>query len=431
MNVVEWKKRIADGKLEQTFRLLYGNEPVELEKQRKRYIDALNAFSELYPKHQEVFLFSAPGRTEIGGNHTDHQHGCVLAAAVNLDVIAVVAFHNEKIIRLKSKGYPEDFVDLNDLKAHTEEFGTSKALIRGIAAKFSDMGVLVSGFDAYTTSEVLSGSGLSSSAAFEVLVGTIIDIHDNHGNAGAIEIAKIGQYAENVYFGKKSGLMDQMVSSVGGFVWIDFIDIEHPKIHKQNFDFAEAGYCLCITDTKGSHADLTPDYIAVPTEMKEIAAALGKDVLREVDETAFYDAIPKLKERCSDRAILRAAHFFGENRRATQEAAALEDGRVEDFFHLVRASGDSSANLLQNLYSCANPHEQGIPLGILMSKRILQDKGAVRVHGGGFAGTIQAFVPMEYISQYAEEMNRLYGEGSCYILRIRSVGGIAVTAESE
>ena len=306
--------------------------------------------------------------------------------------------------------------------------GRSAAIIRGIASYFNDKGVAMGGFDAYTTSDVLSGSGLSSSAAFETLIGTIIDLHYNGGNAGSVEIAKIGQYAENKYFGKGSGLMDQMVSSVGGFVYIDFLNTSEPIIEKHSFDFEKAGYSICITDTKGSHSDLTEDYVAVPSEMKKVAAYFGKNVLREVDEESFYEAVPKLRNTCTDREIMRAAHFFVENTRAEQEAQALENGDTDRFFELVRQSGESSANLLQNLYSCKKPTEQGIPLAIMMSKRILQDSGAVRVHGGGFAGTIQAFVPVKKIKEYSDEMNRIFGEGSCYVLRIRPVGGIEITA---
>ena len=287
MTVAEWKQTLKAGKLDKKLKQLYGDDADMLVHQKKRYAAALDEFAKLYPQRKQVGIFSAPGRTEVGGNHTDHQHGCVLAAAVNLDVIAVVGFHREGVIRLKSMGYSQIQVQLSDLSKKPEEEGTSTALIRGIAAKFADMGVSLSGWDAYSTSEVLSGSGLSSSAAFEVLVGTIIDQHDNGGKAGAVEIAKIGQYAENVYFGKQSGLMDQMVSSVGGFVWIDFADTEKPVIQKHTFDFAQAGYCLCITDTKGSHADLTPDYVAVPTEMKQVAAYFGKSVLREVSAEQF------------------------------------------------------------------------------------------------------------------------------------------------
>ena len=271
MTVAEWKRALNAGKLDEKLKQLYGSDAAVMAHQKKRYTEALEEFAKLYPERKQVSIFSAPGRTEVGGNHTDHQHGCVLAAAVNLDVIAVVGFHSEKIIRLKSTGYAEIRVRLSDLSKKDAEVGTSTALIRGMAAKFAEMGAKLSGWDAYSTSDVLSGSGLSSSAAFEVLIGTIIDQHDNGGKAGAVEIAKIGQFAENVYFGKQSGLMDQMVSSVGGFVWIDFADTRKPVIRKHTFDFAKAGYCLCITDTKGSHADLTPDYVAVPTEMKQLS----------------------------------------------------------------------------------------------------------------------------------------------------------------
>ena len=371
--------------------------------------------------------FSAPGRTEVSGNHTDHQHGCVLAAAVNLDVIAVVAFHNEGIIRLQSEGYPEDAVDLSHLSMQENEKNSSAALIRGIASRFYEMGVKISGFDAYTTSDVLSGSGLSSSAAFEILIGTIIDSHYNHGKAGAVEIAKIGQYAENAYFGKKSGLMDQMVSSVGGLVSIDFQDTENPTITSFPYDFEASGYCLCVTDTKGSHANLTEDYVAVRSEMESIAAQFGKAFLRDVNENEFYHTIPELRKKCSDRAVMRAAHFFAENKRAVLEAEALTAGNMDSFLGLVRESGESSANLLQNLYACSQPTQQAMPLGIMMSKKILGESGAVRVHGGGFAGTIQAFVPVEKADAYLQEMNRIFGDGSCYILRIRPMGGVEIT----
>ncbi len=407
---------------------LYGDSNIDIEIQKNRYKNAVNEFQKQFPQHKnaEIAVFSAPGRTEIGGNHTDHQHGCVLAAAVNLDVIAIVAFHSERVIKVKSKGYPMDIVSLNDLSVHEPEKSTSAALIRGVAAKFAEMGVQISGFDAYTTSDVLSGSGLSSSAAFEVLIGTIIDSHYNAGKAGAVEIAKIGQYAENVYFGKKSGLMDQMASSVGGLVSIDFQDTENPKIKSFSYDFEKAGYCLCVTDTKGSHADLTEDYVTIRSEMESIAAQFGKEFLRDVDENQFYREIPQLRKTCSDRAVLRAAHFFAENNRAVLEANALLEGNMDSFLALVRESGESSANYLQNFYSCRKPLEQAIPLGVMMSKKILRENGAVRVHGGGFAGTIQAFVPTERVNEYSREMNRIFGDGSCYILKIRPMGGVEI-----
>lgn len=427
MKYQKFKEQLNDGSFDNVIKELYGSSEQIISHQKKRYLEAVEKFNEYFPEHDEVQIYSAPGRTEIGGNHTDHQHGCVLAAAVNLDIIAVVAFHNEGVIRLKSKGHSRNLVNLSDLSVQKKEIGSSSALIRGIASGFHEMGVKISGFDAYTTSDVLSGSGLSSSAAFEVLIGTIIDSHYNHGKAGAVEIAKIGQYAENIYFGKKSGLMDQMVSSVGGLVYIDFHDTENPEIKSFPYDFEKSGYCLCVTDTKGSHANLTDDYVAVRSEMESIASQFGKTVLRDVNENEFYSAIPQLREKCSDRAVMRAAHFFAENRRAVLEADALSEGNMENFLALVRQSSESSANLLQNLYSCSHPTEQAIPLGIMLSQRIFGEKGAVRVHGGGFAGTIQAFVPAEKVAEYSQEMNRIFGDGSCYILKIRPMGGIEIT----
>jgi galactokinase len=281
----------------------------------------------------------------------------------------------------------------------------------------------------YSTSDVLCGSGISSSAAFETLVGTIIDIHYNEGKAGAVEIAKIGQYAENVYFGKNSGLMDQMVSSVGGLVSIDFNDTEKPLIKNFNFDFDSKGYSICVTDTKGSHANLTGDYVAIRNEMEQVAAFFGKSYLRQVEEKDFYENISKIRKTCSDRAVIRATHFFDDNNRAIQEAKALMNDDLEEFLKLVQESGDSSATLLQNLYSLSSPTKQEIPLAIMMSKKILNGKGAVRVHGGGFAGTIQAFVPKEVEAEYISKMNNIFGEGSCHKLRIRPVGGTKINLE--
>jgi len=418
--------RLNNSALKEELSVLYGSDAEALYAQRQRYIKAIERFTEIFPNRDDVHIFSAPGRSEIGGNHTDHQHGCALAAAVNLDAVAVVAFHEEGVIRFKSEGHGMCEVDISDLSVHEDEKGSSVAMIRGIASRFTEMGAKIGGFDAYSVSDVLSGSGLSSSAAFETLVGTIIDTQYYGGKAGEIEIAKIGQYAENVYFGKGSGLLDQMVCSVGGFVFLDFNDTDNPRVERYSFDFEKAGYHLCITDTKGSHSDLTDDYVAVPSEMKEVAAYFGKPYLREVDEKAFFSAIPELHGKVSDRAILRAIHFFGENRRAIQEADALERGDLNGFFELYRQSAYSSANLLQNLYSSKKPLEQGIPLAIAVSKTILGDDGAVRVHGGGFAGTIQAFVPLDKTDAYREKMDALFSEGSCYVLRIRPVGGIKI-----
>ena len=426
MKLTDFNKNLKNGDYDVIFGQLYGEDENVIMSQRRRYEKAAEEFARLYPNREDIAVYSAPGRTEVGGNHTDHQHGCVLAAAINLDIIAVVSFHNDGVIRIHSEGYPEDCVDLSDLSVHSAEKGTSASLIRGIASRFSEIGVNIGGFDAYTVSDVLGGSGLSSSAAFEVLIGTIIDSHYNSGKAGAVEIAKIGQYSENEYFGKKSGLMDQMVSSVGGFVFIDFESAVDPVIKKIECGFETSGYQLCITDTKASHADLTDDYVSVPEEMNLVAKHFGKSCLREVNFIEFYKAIPELRKKCSDRAILRSAHFFSENERAGLEAAALSKGSFDEFLSLVKESGDSSAKWLQNLYSCSKPQEQGIPLAVLISEKILKDKGAVRVHGGGFAGTIQAFVPLSKCCDYENAMNELFGDESCYRLKIRNFGGINI-----
>ena len=426
MKAKELINRLNNSGFKEELSVLYGSDSNVLYTQRHRYIKAIERFCEIYPEYEDVHIYSAPGRSEIGGNHTDHQRGCALGAAVNLDVVAVVAFHEEGVIRLHSEGYGMTEIDLSDLEVHEEEKGKSIAIVRGIAARFSQMGVKIGGFDAYSVSDVLSGSGLSSSAAFETLVGAVIDEHYNGGKAGEIEIAKIGQYAENVYFGKGSGLLDQMVCSVGGFVFLDFRDNDNPVVEKHNFDFTKEGYNLCITDTKGSHSDLTDDYVAVPSEMKQVAAYFGKEVLREVDEKDFYKAIPALHGKVSDRAILRAMHFFGENSRAIAEADALDRGDLNRFFALYRQSADSSANLLQNLYATKKPLEQGIPLALAVSRATLGENAHARVHGGGFAGTIQAFVPLDKTEAYREKMDALFGAGSCYVLRIRPVGGIKI-----
>ena len=424
MEIQKAIQNIENGRFSAIFSRLYGeeNEP------KQRYISAIKRFAELYPERHDIRIFSAPGRTEIGGNHTDHQHGCVLAAAVNLDIIGVVSFHEDGVIRVKSEGYDAFSVDLKSVFDKSGKTGTA-AIVSGIAARFIECGAQIGGFDLYCTSDVAVGSGLSSSAAFETLIGTIIDINYNGSRAGAVEIAKIGQYAENVYFGKNSGLMDQMVSSVGGLVFIDFEDTEKPVVESFSCDFERLGCCICITDTKSSHADLTDDYSAIRSEMESVAAHFGEQYLRFVKESDFYREIPKLRETCSDRAIIRAAHFFDENSRAKLEAMVLQNGDKIGFLELVNESGNSSAVLLQNLFSCSNPTKQALTLGIMLSKKILGDKGAVRVHGGGFAGTIQAFVPIDFAEKYIAEMNRVFGEKSCLKIRIRPVGGVEITKE--
>lgn len=428
MNILKTLQSIENNELLKTFKELYGTDEAQLEYQRQRYLSAVNNFAKLYPKRKNIRIFSAPGRTEIGGNHTDHQNGCVLAAAVNLDAIAVVSFHHDGLIRIKSEGYEPFTVNINEVSVKEGKTGTT-AIVSGIVARFIYMGAKIDGFDLYCTSDVICGSGISSSAAFETLIGTIIDSYYNDNKAGAVEIAKIGQFAENVYFGKNSGLMDQMVSSVGGLVFIDFSDTEQPKVEGFSCDFEEYGYCLCITDTKSSHADLTDDYTAIRNEMENIAKHFGKSHLRFVNELLFYNEIPKLRETCSDRAIIRATHFFEENNRAKFEASALKDGNFEYFLELVRQSGRSSEAYLQNHYSCSDPENQAIALAVMLSRRFLGNSGAVRVHGGGFAGTIQAFVPINLVDDYISEMNRIFGEKSCTKMKIRPIGGVEITKE--
>lgn len=372
------------------------------------------------------FVFSAPGRTEIGGNHTDHQHGCVLAGAVNLDTVAAVARSERGAIRVLSEGYPLCEVSLSELEAVPAEAGTTKALIRGIAARFAALGHAPVAFDAYVTSTVLSGSGLSSSAAYEILVATIVDCFFGGGTLDPVERAKVGQYAENVYFGKPCGLMDQMGSSVGGAVAIDFADPAAPVVKKVEYDFTRSGHALCIVDTGSCHADLTDDYADITREMGAVAARFGEKFLRDVDEGAFRAALPQLREECGDRAVLRAMHFFEEDRRAEQEAEALEQGDFDAFLALVDQSGLSSALNLQNTWSAAAPQQQAIPVALAVGRELLGGSGAIRVHGGGFAGTIQAFVPNGKLETFRRGMEELLGPGMCHILHIRPHGGCVV-----
>lgn len=402
------------------------------EKGAKAYTDRLITLVKTYATvfddnvTEGIRIFSAPGRTEVGGNHTDHQRGCVLAAGVNLDIVAAVKPNNSDIIKIKSDGYDMICIDLKQLEHNKKEEGTTLSLVKGIARCFIKLGYNIKGFHAVMTSNVLKGSGLSSSAAFEVLVGTILNGLYCNNEQSAIQIAQIGQYAENVYFGKPCGLMDQMASSVGNFVAIDFKDAQQPKVEQIPFDFAAVNHALCIVDTGGNHADLTPDYAAVTAEMKSVAAFFGKEVLSELSENDIYQNISVLREKCGDRAILRAIHFFADSRKAVQEAEALKNNDFETFKKLVLSSGISSSTCLQNVYSTSNPQEQGLSLALALCQKILGDKGAYRVHGGGFAGTIQAFVPMELLDTFHNEMEAAFGKGKCYILSIRPVGGIEI-----
>ena len=375
---------------------------------------------------EKHYVFSAPGRTEIAGNHTDHQHGCVLAAAVNLETVADVCLNGSNMIRVQSKGYPAFEVSLDDLSVREEEKNTTAALIRGVASCFAEKGAKLEGFDAIVSSTVLPGSGLSSSAAFEVLFGTILNELFFNKKLSAIEIAQIGQYAENVYFGKPCGLMDQMASSVGSLVFIDFEDPAQPKVEKISFDLAEAGFALCIIDSGADHADLTDEYAAIPAEMKQVCSFFGKEVLRQIPEDEFFAALPKLRGTVSDRAILRAMHIYEENQRVMDQVHALKKQNVDLFLELIKESGRSSWMYLQNITPTGAVMHQEVAVALALCKMLLGNKGAYRVHGGGFAGTVQAFVPVDLLPKFKAEIENVLGEGKCHVLSIRSEGGIRV-----
>lgn len=368
--------------------------------------------------------FSAPGRTELSGNHTDHQRGRVLAGAVNLDMQAAVRVTGTDTVRILSKGYPMTQINLSQLTPVPEEVNSTPALVRGVIARFVQLGCKVTGFDAYMESTVLPGSGLSSSAAFEVLMGTIINGLFFDEKVSQPEIAMIGQYAENVFFGKPCGLMDQMASAVGGMVTIDFADQENPVIEPIAFDFASCGHALCIIDTRASHADLTDEYAAITQELKAVCAYFGKDVLRQVDAEMFYQAIPALREACGDRAVLRAIHFFEENARVPEQVEALRKGDFATYLQLMRQSGYSSYMQLQNVIPAGYTAHQDVAIALALCKHYLGDRGGYRVHGGGFAGTVQAFVPFDLLETFRAGIDSVLGAGACHVLAIRPQGGV-------
>ncbi|MEG1427047.1 MAG: galactokinase family protein [Oscillospiraceae bacterium] len=399
----------------------------DLANQTLRYEKLTRDFESFFGYKNGIEFFSAPGRTEVGGNHTDHQHGCVLAAAINLDIIAAAARRTDGIVTLKSFEYAKyDKIDVADLAAKREEREKSSALIRGILSRCKQLGYRVGGFDCFTVSSVLKGSGLSSSAAFEVLVVTVISHLFNDDQINPVEAAQIAQYAENVYFGKPSGLLDQTASSVGGFTAIDFADPAKPKFEKIDFNLEKYGYSLCVVDTGGCHADITNEYNAIPLEMKKVAKFCGKTVLRDVDENEFYAKLKEVRANSGDRATLRAIHFFDDNRSAVEEAEALKLGDFEQFKALVIQSGISSATRLQNVFASSNPSEQGLSLALAVSEKVLAGKGAYRVHGGGFAGTIQAYVPNGILPEYVAKIENVFGKNSCYVLSVRSAGGTKI-----
>lgn len=425
MKPQEFINAVKAGEMDEKLRAVYVLDS-EVEKQKPRYIALLEEFINLFGDDRDVIITSAPGRTEVCGNHTDHNNGKVMAASINLDAIAVCAKSGDNRIRVKSQGHAMNEVNITKLLPDEAEFGRSTAMVRGVVAKIKDLGFEIGGFDAVTTSDVMGGSGLSSSAAFEVLLGTTVSYLFNDGKISAVDIAKVAQYSENVFFGKPCGLLDQMASSVGTFVSIDFESTEKPVIKKVDYDFSTSGHSLCIVDTGGNHSDLTDDYAAVRAEMESVAAAMGKNVLREISFEDFKKALPEIKDKVNDRAIIRAFHFYNENIRVEKAVSALESGDFEAFKQIIIDSGHSSYMYNQNVFTPANPTEQKLSVALCMTEDILKGKGAWRVHGGGFAGTIQAFVPNDILDEYKIAMESVFGEGNCQVLIIRPVGGTRV-----
>lgn len=393
--------------------------------QKQRYVNAIESYIEEFGE-DDVEIYSAPGRSEVGGNHTDHQHGEILAASINLDAIGIVKKTDDMKVSILSKGYTLTTISLENLDMQEEEKETTIALIKGVVAGLANRGYKIGGFKAYITSDVLIGAGLSSSATYETLIGNIVSGLYNNMSVSAEEIAIIGQFAENVYFGKPCGLMDQMACSVGNMVHVDFADINNPKVEKVTFDLNKYGYSLCITDTKGSHADLTADYAAVPEEMKKVAAFFGKEVLLGLTVDDILENIVKVREQVGDRGVLRALHFIRENERVQKEVSYLSDEDIEGFLKTVAASGNSSYKYLQNVYSNADVQHQNVSLALAISEDFLGDNGVSRVHGGGFAGTIQAFVKNDIVIEYQKIMDKVFGQGACSVLKIRKYGGMKV-----
>ena len=415
---------IENGNYDNLFLDIYVDEN-KISYQKQRYVNAIESYIEEFGE-DDVEIYSAPGRSEVGGNHTDHQHGEILAASINLDAIGIVKKTDDMKVSILSKGYTLTTISLENLDMQEEEKETTIALIKGVVAGLANRGYKIGGFKAYITSDVLIGAGLSSSAAYETLIGNIVSGLYNNMSVSAEEIAIIGQFAENVYFGKPCGLMDQMACSVGNMVHVDFADINNPKVEKVTFDLNKYGYSLCITDTKGSHADLTVDYAAVPEEMKKVAAFFGKEVLLGLTVDDILENIVKVREQVGDRGVLRALHFIRENERVQKEVSYLSDEDIEGFLKTVAASGNSSYKYLQNVYSNADVQHQNVSLALAISEDFLGDNGVSRVHGGGLAGTIQAFVKNDIVIEYQKIMDKVFGQGACSVLKIRKYGGMKV-----
>lgn len=423
MNSNDLKKKILSKDYDELLLDLYIDENL-VPYNRDRYVKAIEEFEKLYGE-DDICIFSAPGRSEVCGNHTDHQHGRVLACAINLDAIAVVA-KNEGFVAIKSDDMYVKEVAVNELEKVDLEAGTTEGLVRGVLADIKKKGYQVEGFKAFITSDVLIGAGMSSSAAFETLIGVIISGLYNDNKINPIDIAKIGQFSENVYFEKPCGLMDQMASSVGSLITIDFNNVEVPLIEKIEFDLKYHNHSLCIVNTLGSHADLTPDYAAVPGEMKQVAAYFNQEVLGDVDEEDFYRELPNIRKVVGDRPVLRAIHLYDENKRVIQAVEALKENNINLFKEVIRASGNSSFKFLQNVYSPSQYNQQAVSLGLAISERLIGNQGVCRVHGGGFAGTIQVFLPSDLVADYKIEIEKVFGQGTCQVLGIRKFGGIQV-----
>ncbi|MGO1592808.1 MAG: galactokinase [Ancrocorticia sp.] len=426
MKLNELTAQLAAGGCDQRLAQVYGSGPHDVGDARERLLTLLERYSTAFGDG-DVGLYTAPGRTEMGGNHTDHQQGAVLAGSVTMDMIAAAGANGTNVCRILSEGFPEISVDLGNLEPNSQEFGTSESLVRGIARAITDRGYDVAGFNAVISSAVPGGSGLSSSAAYEILIGVILNHLTCGDGLSAAELAQIGQFSENNFFGKPSGLMDQMGCSLGGVAHLDFKDPGNPIIDPIPFDMEETGYALCIIDSGGDHADLTDDYTAIRNEMKDVAAYFGKDVLREVEPEDFWANFADARSATSDRAVLRATHFFEDHARVELQAEAIREGRFEDFLETVTASGISSQTQLENTYSPKKVLDQPVAVAISVAKHLLGGRGAVRVHGGGFAGTIQAYVPADAAQAFKEEIDKAIGADACHILRIRPIGGALIT----
>ena len=423
-DMVTLKEELKQGKHDEVLKKLYIDDHV-LDYQRERYIGALDEFEKIFGT-SEVEIYSASGRCEVGGNHTDHQHGMVIATAINQDAIAVVNKSDDGKIHVFSRGYDEVEIDINDLEPHYAEESDTDAFVRGVAGALSRRGCKVGGFNAYVSNDVLVGAGLSSSACFEIILGSVINGLFNDGKIDPVVIAQAGQEAENDYVGKPCGLMDQMASSVGGLVHLDLEDPTAPKVEKLDFDMEKHNYSLCIVDTKASHSDGADDYASIPEEMKKVAKFFGKKYLREVDENEFFPQISGLRAVLGERCILRAYHFFEEERRVMEEVEALKEGNMEVFLKLVKESGDSSFKYLQNVYNSNHVQKQTMGIALAASEKILGSHGVCRIHGGGFAGTIEVFVENSFVDEYKRRMDKLFGRNACHILKIRQEGGIKV-----